>query len=188
MGHTTDNEHIGDSVADLTVQMMRHADAECVQRLLDAAKDIKARVTGTGDQYVKSSALTLEHLVEPMLDALGFTAEHRLVEPHWPNVYHLDAQGKPMALLVANALGSTFAGSPGLTNSNPRYRFVREDTGYGGRIAFTNGLSWVVFDGDPEVPPYQFTIDQTEAFWDLFFLALPNRLGLTEQDVPAENR
>ena len=186
MGHTTDNEHIGDSVADLTVQMMRLADAAGVQRLLDAAKDIKARVTGTGDQYVESSALTLEHLVEPLLDALGFTAEQRLVEPHRPNVYHLMTLGKPAALLVANALGSTFAGSPGLTNSNPRYRFVREDTGYGGRIAFTNGLNWVVFDGDPEVPPYQFTIDQTEAFWDLFFLALPNRLGLTEQDVTPE--
>ena len=36
-----------------------------------------------------SPALSLEHLVEPMLDAPGFTAEHRSVEPHRPNVYHL---------------------------------------------------------------------------------------------------
>ena len=186
MGHTTDNEHIGDSVADLTVQMMRHADAECVQRILHTVEEIRARITGMADRYAGSPTLSLENLVEPMLDALGFTAERRLVEPHRPNVYHLYAQGQPMALLVANALGSTFAGSPGLTNSNPRYRFIREDTGYGGRIAFTNGLNWVVFDGDPEVPPYQFTIDQAEAFWDLFFLALPNRLGLPEQDVTAE--
>ena len=176
VGHTTDNEHIDDSVADLTVQMMRHADAGGVQRLLDAAKDIKARVTGTGDQYVESSALTLEHLVEPILDALGFPAEQRSVEPRRPNVYHLYAQGQPMALLVANALGSTFAGSPGLTNSNPRYQFVRKDSGYPGRIAFTNGINWVVFDSDPEVPPNQFTIYQPEAFWDLFFLGRSNRL------------
>ena len=133
-----------------------------------------------------SPALSLEHLVEPMLDALGFTAEHRSVEPHRPNVYHLYAEGKPMALLVANALDSTFAGSPGLTNSNPRYRFVREDTGYGGRIAFTNGLNWIVFYGDPEAPPYQFTVDQPEAFWDLFLLAQPNRLVLTERDFTSD--
>ena len=91
-----------------------------------------------------------------------------------------------MALLVANALDSTFAGSPGLTNSNPRYRFVREDTGYSGRIAFTNGLNWIVFDGDPEAPPYQFTIDQPEAFWDLFCLGAPNRLVLTERDFTSD--
>ena len=171
-----------------SLNMMRHVDAACVQRILDTAEEIRARITGMADRCAGSPTLSLENLVEPMLDALGFTAERRVVEPHRPNVYHLYAQGQPMALLVANALGSTFAGSPGLTNSNPRYRFVREDTGYGGRIAFTNGLNWVVFDGDPEVPPCQFTIDQTEAFWDLFFLALPNRLGVPEQDVTAENR
>ena len=173
-------------VQEITLDMMCQVDAGCVQRILDAAQDIRARGTGMADRYAGSPALSLEHLVEPMLDALGFTAEHRVVEPHRPNVYHLYAQGKPMALLVANALDSTFAGSPGLTNSNPRYRFVREDTGYGGRIAFTNGLNWIVFDSDPEVPPYQFTIDQPEAFWDLFLLAQPNRLVLTEPDFTSD--
>ena len=165
-----------------TLNMMRHLDAGCLQRVLDAAQRIQTQVSAMADRYAGSPTLSLEHLVEPMLDALGFTAEHRSVEPHRPNLYHLYAQGKPMALLVANALDSTFAGSPGLTNSNPRYRFVREDTGFPGRIAFTNGLNWIVFDGDPEVPPYQFTIDQPEAFWDLFLLAQPNRLVLTERD------
>ena len=108
------------------------------------------------------------------------------METHRPNVYHLYAMGSPVALLVANALGSTYAQNPNLTNQDARYRFVREDTGFQSRIVFTNGLSWVVFDGDPEVPPYQFTIDQTDAFWDLFFLASPNRMGLTEQDATAD--
>ena len=173
-------------VRESTLNMMRHLDAACLQRVLDAAQYIQTQVSAMADRYAGSPTLSLEHLVQPMLDALGYTAEHRSVEPHRPNVYHLYAQGKPMALLVANALGSTYAGSPGLTNSNPRYQFVREDTGYDGRIAFTNGLNWVIFDGDPEVPPYQFTIAQPEAFWDLFLLALPNRLGLTERDCTSD--
>ena len=179
---TTWREESKRVVRESTLNLMRHLDAACLQRVLDAAQHTQTQVSAMADRYAGSPALSLEHLVEPMLDALGFTAEHRSVEPHRPNVYHLYAQGKPMALLVANALDSTFAGNPGLTNSNPRYRFVREDTGYGGRIAFTNGLNWIVFDGDPEVPPYQFTVDQPEAFWDLFLLALPNRLVLTERD------
>ena len=169
-------------VRESTLNMMRHLDAGCLQRVLDAAQHIQTQVSAMADEYAESPALTLEHLVEPMLDALGFTAEHRSVEPHRPNVYHLYAQGKPAVLLVANALGSTYAQNPNPSNVDPRYRFVRQDTGFQGRIAFTNGLGWVVFDGDPEVPPYQFNVHQPEAFWDLFFLALPNRQVLAERD------
>ena len=173
-------------VRESTLNMMRHLDAGCLQRVLDAAQHIQTQVSAMADEYAESPALTLEHLVEPMLDALGFTADHRSVEPHRPNVYHLYAQGKPAVLLVANALGSTYAQNASPSNADPRYRFVRRDTGFQGRIAFTNGLGWIVFDGDPEVPPYQFNVDQPEAFWDLFLLALPNRLVLTEGDCTSD--
>ena len=55
------------AVREMTLDMMRRIDGECVRRVLDVAEDVRERVTGTADQYAESPALTLEHLVEPML-------------------------------------------------------------------------------------------------------------------------
>ena len=51
-------------VRDSTLNVMRHLDAACLQRVLDAAQHIQTQVSAMADEYAESPALTLEHLVE----------------------------------------------------------------------------------------------------------------------------
>ena len=123
-------------------------------------------------QYVfrQDPELVQEHLVEPLLDSLGFTSRYRKHLVDTPNQCVLMSRQVEIAYVLVHPLWA-----------NLRYakvaRTVRKRTGFNQRIVLTDGLNWRIYNASSEIPPSHFTLDNPAGFFDLFVMGVRNLGG-----------
>ena len=156
---------------DYTVEFMRGISPSRTDNLLEAVRQAKAAIASSGDQIQDSMALTQESTVEPILDALGFTADRRTLSGPRQNTYELRAMGRVVALVITHHLDTRYDDTAGgLTYPQREARRLRRSSQFPGRIACTNGFEWSIDHPEYDIPTLTFNLDQVRAFWDLFIL------------------
>ena len=117
-------------------------------------------------------------MVEPILDGLGFTSDRRKQTTinqeycHWLR----NADESIVALLITDYRETSYGPEDADINRlDARQKTLHRETEFDGRFIFTNGMEWNMYYPDGPVEwfiPLIFTLDQPDAFWELFMLSL----------------
>ena len=169
---------------------------DAANRILESLSPTRARVLLEEAAYVRELAtsrdpifheeigLVQDRLVDPIVDALGFTPEYR--DPGNPSVnqYFLISRGQRVAYVFVHALGvSDKRGDLGLSGGLAEVvRDIRGRIDYDGPIITTDGYTWRIYHTSDDRPGSSFTMETPEHLRDLFALGLANH----EPEEPAE--
>ena len=169
---------------------------DAAKRILESLSPTRARVLLEEAAYVRELAtsrdpifheeigLVQDRLVDPIVDALGFTPEYR--DPGNPSVnqYYLVSGGRRVAYVFVHALGvSDRRGDLGLASGLAEVaRDIRGRIGYDGPIIMTDGYTWRIYHTSGDMAVLAFTMENPEHLRELFALGLANH----EPEEPAE--
>ena len=117
-------------------------------------------------------------MVEPILDGLGFTSDRREQTTindeycHWLK----NADGCNVALLITDHRETRYGPEQAdIDRLEVRQEQLHRETEFDRPFIFTNGMEWNMYRPDGPVEwfiPLIFTLDQPDAFWELFMLSL----------------
>ena len=153
--------------------------------LLEEAAYVRELATSRDPIFHEEIGLVQDRLVDPIVDALGFTPEYR--DPGNPSVnqYFLISRGQRVAYLFVHVLGvSDQRGDLGLAIGLAEVaRDIRGRIGFDGPIITTDGYTWRIHHNSDDRPVSSFTMENPEHLRDLFALGLANH----EPEEPAED-
>ena len=117
-------------------------------------------------------------MVEPILDGLGFTSDRREQTTindeycHWLR----NADECNVALLITDHRETCYGPEQAdIDRLEVRQQKLHRETEFDRPFIFTNGMEWNMYRPDGPVEwfiPLIFTLDQPDAFWELFMLSL----------------
>ena len=117
-------------------------------------------------------------MVEPILDGLGFTSDRREQTTinheycHWLK----NADGCNVALIITDHRETCYGPEDAdIDRLEVRQQKLHRETEFDKPFIFTNGMEWNMYRPDGPVEwfiPLIFTLDQPDAFWELFMLSL----------------
>lgn len=146
--------------------LMQQTFPDAADKLAAAIQDVQAKVLSHDPLLHRSEGYVQIALVEPMLDALGFDANHRRMEFIPFEHCILYAIGEQMVLLLIKVLGHPSAGAQWAETA-------LEAIGFNGRIVVTDGLNWHTYHPG-ESPDLHHDVGQPGAFWDLLTIGQTN--------------
>lgn len=152
---------------DPTTELMATIFPEAFRDLTEAVELVTTMLKAGDPVFHRSPAYSQEYLIEPILNALGFS-QHRRTEFHPFEHSVLTVAGSDLVMVVPKSLDCNVHDERIEINA-------RQITGFAGRIVVTDGFHWNIFNLNSEVPNHHFDVSNIPAFWDLLTIGQANR-------------